>query len=51
MIYDILDITPGRKPRFARNCMSGAGSPAEPIAAYVQAVKDGSYPAPEHCFS
>lgn len=51
VIYDILDITPGRKPRFARNFMSGAGSPAEAIAAYVQAVKDGSYPAPEHCFS
>ena len=51
VLYDILDVTPGRKPRFARNYLDGAGSVANAIAAYVASVKEGSYPAPEHCFS
>lgn len=51
VLYDILDITPGRKPRFVRNFMEGTSAPLEAIRQYVKAVKDGSYPAPEHCFS
>jgi 3-methyl-2-oxobutanoate hydroxymethyltransferase len=50
VLYDVLDITPGRKPRFVRNFMQDAASPLAAIEAYVQAVKDRSYPAPEHCF-
>ncbi len=50
VLYDILDLTPGRKPRFTRNFMEGAASPLAALEAYVQAVKDRSYPAPEHCF-
>jgi 3-methyl-2-oxobutanoate hydroxymethyltransferase len=51
VLYDILDITPGRKPRFVRNFMEGSSTPLEAIRNYVKAVKDRSYPAPEHCFS
>jgi 3-methyl-2-oxobutanoate hydroxymethyltransferase len=50
VLYDILDLTPGRKPRFARNFMAGSESPQAAIAAYVRAVKSREYPAPEHCF-
>jgi 3-methyl-2-oxobutanoate hydroxymethyltransferase len=48
--YDVLDITPGRKPRFVKNYMEGAGSNLQALRNYVQAVKKGEYPAPEHCF-
>jgi 3-methyl-2-oxobutanoate hydroxymethyltransferase len=48
--YDILDIYPGRKARFVKNFLEGRGSVKEAIAAYVKAVKDGSYPALEHSF-
>lgn len=48
--YDMLDLTPGRKPKFSRNFMDGAGSIATALAAYVAAVRDGSFPAPEHGF-
>ncbi|MDP6436986.1 MAG: 3-methyl-2-oxobutanoate hydroxymethyltransferase [Gammaproteobacteria bacterium] len=51
VLYDVLGITQGRLPRFVRNFMSDAGSVDEALASYVQAVKDKSYPAPEHCFS
>ena len=51
VLYDILDITPGKKPRFVRNFMSGMNAPVEGIRNYVKAVKDRSYPGPEHCFS
>ncbi len=50
VLYDILDITSGRKPRFTRNFMEGSSSPRQALERYVQAVKDRSYPAPEHCF-
>jgi 3-methyl-2-oxobutanoate hydroxymethyltransferase len=51
VLYDILDITPGRKPRFVRNFMAGLDAPQAAVQAYVQAVKQREYPAPEHCFS
>ena len=50
VLYDILDITPGRTPKFVRNFMKGVDSPLLALQNYVQAVKDGSYPAPEHCY-
>ncbi len=48
--YDMLDITTGRKPRFVRNFMEGASGNLEALQRYVRAVKQGEYPAPEHCF-
>ncbi|HEY4972930.1 MAG TPA: 3-methyl-2-oxobutanoate hydroxymethyltransferase [Steroidobacteraceae bacterium] len=50
VLYDILDITQGRMPRFVRKFMAGSDTPQAAIARYVQAVKSGEYPAPEHCF-
>lgn len=50
VLYDMLDITPGKRPKFVRNFMAGAKSPREGVAAYVKAVKDGGYPAAEHSF-
>jgi len=51
VLYDILDITHGKTPRFVRNFMTGQDAPLDALKAYVAAVKDRSYPAPEHCFS
>ena len=39
-----------RVPKFVRNFMQGAASVQEALANYRQAVCDGSFPAPEHCF-
>ncbi len=50
VLHDMLDIYPGRKARFVRNYMQGAGSIAEAVASYVREVKDGSFPAQEHSF-
>jgi 3-methyl-2-oxobutanoate hydroxymethyltransferase len=49
--YDVLDITTGRKPRFVKNYMEGAGTNQQALKNYVRAVKQGEYPAPEHCFT
>ncbi len=51
VLYDILAITQGRTPRFVKNFMSNLDAPLDAIKAYVQATRDRSYPAPEHCFS
>ena len=50
VLYDILEITTGRKPRFVRDFMAGAGTPLAAVKSYVEAVKTRSYPAAEHCF-
>ena len=50
VLYDMLGITPERVPKFVRNFLEDAGSVPGAIRAYVEAVKDGSFPAPEHCF-
>ncbi|MDW8479311.1 MAG: 3-methyl-2-oxobutanoate hydroxymethyltransferase [Xanthomonadales bacterium] len=47
VIHDLLGLTPGRRPRFCRDFLAGRGSVAEALAAYVAAVKDGSFPGPE----
>ena len=51
VLYDILDITQGRTPRFVKNFQAGNDSPLAALQAYVRAVKDRAYPEPEHCFS
>jgi 3-methyl-2-oxobutanoate hydroxymethyltransferase len=50
VIYDALGIQPGRPARFVRNFMAGHDNIGAALAAYVAAVKDGSFPGPEHCF-
>jgi 3-methyl-2-oxobutanoate hydroxymethyltransferase len=50
VIYDALGVTAGRPARFVRNFMIGHDSIEAALGAYVAAVKDGSFPAPEHCF-
>jgi 3-methyl-2-oxobutanoate hydroxymethyltransferase len=50
VIYDALDVAPGRKPRFVRNFMAGQDSVTGAVAAYVAAVRNGSFPGPEHCY-
>ena len=50
VMHDLLGVFPGRKARFVKNFMDGQTSIDAAVAAYVAAVKDGSFPAAEHCF-
>ena len=50
VLYDILDVMPGKKSRFAKNYMAGAVSIREAISRYVAEVRSGVYPGPEHGF-
>ncbi|RSZ55369.1 3-methyl-2-oxobutanoate hydroxymethyltransferase [Massilia atriviolacea] len=50
VMHDILGVFPGRKARFVKNFMEGQTSIDAAVSAYVDAVKDGSFPALEHCF-
>jgi len=50
VLHDMLDVFPGRRAKFVRNFMRDASSIADAVAAYVRAVKDGSFPAAEHSF-
>ena len=44
VMHDMLGINLGKNPKFVRNFMEGADSVQDAIAAYVRAVKDGSFP-------
>lgn len=48
VLYDALGITPGRVPRFARNFLTDGRDVRGALTAYVEAVKSGTFPGPEH---
>lgn len=50
VLYDMLDIYPGKKARFVKNYMQGADSIAGAVKLYVAEVKSGLFPAPENSF-
>ena len=50
VLHDMLDIYPGRKGRFVKNFLAGASGVQDAIRRYVEAVKSGAFPAPEHSF-
>jgi 3-methyl-2-oxobutanoate hydroxymethyltransferase len=51
VLHDILDVTPGKKARFVKNYLAQTGSVQAAFAAFVQEVKSGAYPQPEHGFA
>jgi 3-methyl-2-oxobutanoate hydroxymethyltransferase len=50
VLYDMLGMTPGKRPRFVRDFLAGAGSAAAAVANYVTAVRARSFPAAEESF-
>jgi 3-methyl-2-oxobutanoate hydroxymethyltransferase len=50
VLHDMLGIYPGKKGRFVKDFMAEAQSIDGAVAAYVKAVKDGSFPSPEHTY-
>ncbi len=51
VLYDILDISLGIRPKFSKNFMTSASSIEQAIQQYVSAVKKAEFPAEEHVFS
>lgn len=50
VLYDMLGIYSGKKARFMKNFLTGAGSIEEAVQNYIRAVKTGEFPGPEHTF-
>ncbi len=54
VLHDMLGLYPGHRPRFVKNFVVGDDGLTRDcesaVRAYVAAVKDGSFPAPEHGF-
>ena len=54
VLYDLLGITPGKRPKFSKDFLTEMGegkSVSSAIAAYVQAVKNLEFPAEAHSFN
>jgi len=45
--YDMLGITPGRRPKFSKDFLAGRGSVREAIDTYAADVRAGRFPGPE----
>ncbi|NNM82473.1 MAG: 3-methyl-2-oxobutanoate hydroxymethyltransferase [Burkholderiales bacterium] len=50
VLYDLLGIYPGKAARFVRNYMDGASSIQDAVRHYVEDVRRGAFPGPEHTF-
>jgi len=50
VLYDMLNISTGKRPRFSKDFMAEAGSIEEAVRNYHQAVKSAQFPAPEHSY-
>ena len=51
VLYDILDISLGFRPKFSKNFMTSSNSIEQAIQQYVSAVKKAEFPSAEHVFS
>lgn len=50
VLYDMLGITPGRRPSFSKDFLTESDGIPAALKAYAEAVKSGSFPGPEHTF-
>lgn len=50
VIYDMLGITPGKRPKFSKDFLHENGTVAGAIAGYVEEVKSRRFPTLEHSF-
>ncbi len=50
VLYDMLGITIGKKPSFSKDFLQTTGSISTAIEAFIEAVKNGTFPGPEHTF-
>jgi len=50
VLYDMLDITPGKRPKFSKNFMAETEDAFAAARAFVEAVRKGRFPTEEHSF-
>jgi 3-methyl-2-oxobutanoate hydroxymethyltransferase len=50
VVYDMLGITPGKRPRFSKDFLAGRDAVGAAIKAYADDVRSGAFPTPEHSF-
>lgn len=50
VIYDMLGISTGKRPRFSKDFLSDTNSIESALKNYVQAVKNGDFPTAQHSF-
>ena len=50
VLYDAIDIAPGKRTRFSKNFMEQEGSIQGALEAYVKEVKSGIFPSKEYSF-
>jgi len=50
VMYDLIGLSPGRRPRFVKDFLRGSDSIVGALSAYAAAVRAREFPAPEHSY-
>jgi 3-methyl-2-oxobutanoate hydroxymethyltransferase len=50
VLYDMLGITPGRRPSFSKDFLIESDGVLAALQSYAEAVRSGTFPGPEHTF-
>lgn len=50
VMYDLIGVSTGRRPRFVKDFLAGNGSIAGALSAYANAVRAKAFPGPEHTY-
>lgn len=51
VVYDMLGLTPGKRPRFSKDFLAGRDSIQGAMSAYVEDVREKRFPGVEHSFT
>jgi 3-methyl-2-oxobutanoate hydroxymethyltransferase len=51
VVYDLLGLTPGKRPKFSKDFLAGRDSVPGAFRAYADDVREGRFPGAEHSFS
>ncbi|MBF0624281.1 MAG: 3-methyl-2-oxobutanoate hydroxymethyltransferase [Magnetococcales bacterium] len=51
VLYDLLGLYDDVTPRFVKRYLAGAGQVSTAVETFAREVRDGTFPAPEHCFT
>lgn len=51
VVYDLLGLTPGKRPKFSKDFLAGRDSIQGAFGAYAADVREGRFPSAEHSFS
>ena len=51
VLHDLLGVSPGKRPKFSKDFLAGSASVSEAVRTFIEDVRTGRYPDPEHTYT